>query len=370
MRQRFGVKESIETVGGQLGFQIEVLDNAPTNIMAADSDLKLVYANAMAKETLRGLDSEIQRLFRVGSSELLGGSIHRMHKDPARIEAILRDPRNFPHRARLRFGNVVLRAVFNVITGAGGAIEGYSVVWESVADFERDAASATEDLSKTANAIAAAAVELATNSAESTTQANTVAAGAHEMSASIDEISQNTSRAAATAARGVTAAAEVNDAIGALGRSSDEIGGLVGLIESVASQTKLLALNATIEAARAGETGKGFAVVADEVKILAQQAAGATAEISSKVTSIQESVAAAVVKLSELTGVVLEISDLQVGIASAVEEQTATSNEISRSINIVAEGSRSVNEVIGSFSEMASLIEQRTDQLKELLANE
>src|SRR5579863_4338933 len=107
---------------------------------------------------------------------------------------------------------------------------------------------------------------------------------------------------------------------------------------SLAQQTNPLALNATTEAARAGEAGKGFAVVANEVKELAKQTAAATEEISQKIEAIQSDTRAAVQAIGEIGTIINQINDISNSIASAVEEQTVTTNEIGRSVSEAAQG--------------------------------
>ncbi|CAB4913573.1 unannotated protein [freshwater metagenome] len=170
----------------------------------------------------------------------------------------------------------------------------------------------------------------------------TVAAGAEQMSASIREIAQNAGEAARVAAGAVEEAADTNATIGRLGESSQEIGDVVKLISAIAGQTKLLALNATIEAARAGEAGRGFAVVADEVKQLAQATALATEEIIRRVTAIQTDTGGAVDAIGRIGTVIAQINDYQLTIASAVEEQTATTQEMSRSVAEAAAGTTEI----------------------------
>ncbi|GID27812.1 methyl-accepting chemotaxis protein [Paractinoplanes brasiliensis] len=167
---------------------------------------------------------------------------------------------------------------------------------------------------------------------------STMAASAEEMTASIAEISRSAALATEIAEGGVRAAAEANETIIRLGESSAEIHEVVNLITSIAQQTNLLALNATIEAARAGESGKGFAVVAGEVKALAEQTATATERIAQRVTAIQQGSAAATQAIGQIGTVVADINATQLTIASAIEEQSATTAEMSRNVGETATG--------------------------------
>jgi methyl-accepting chemotaxis protein len=127
-----------------------------------------------------------------------------------------------------------------------------------------------------------------------------------------------------------------------LGESSRQIGDVVKVITSIAEQTNLLALNATIEAARAGEAGKGFAVVANEVKDLAQETGRATEDISARVDAIQLRTSQAVDAIGEIAAVIARINDYQTTIASAVEEQTATTAEMGRNVAQAATGTAEI----------------------------
>jgi methyl-accepting chemotaxis protein len=182
---------------------------------------------------------------------------------------------------------------------------------------------------------------------------STMAASAEEMSASIAEISRSTSLATQVVGKGVEAAQEARQTVAALGASSAEIQSVINLITAIAAQTNLLALNATIEAARAGESGKGFAVVAGEVKDLAQQTATATEQIAAKVNAIQSGSAAAVAAIARIGEVVTEINDTQLTIASAIEEQTATTTEMSRNVGETATGAGEIASSIQSVAQTA-----------------
>jgi hypothetical protein len=163
-----------------------------------------------------------------------------------------------------------------------------------------------------------------------------LAAAVEEMSASIAEIARSAGEAAVVAGHAVGTVDHTTTVVAQLGDSSSEIGKVLDVITSIAEQTNLLALNATIEAARAGEAGKGFAVVANEVKELAKETAKATEEIAHRVGAIQGDTGLAVTAIAEISGVIQQINDFQNAIASAVEEQTATTNEIAGNLGDVS----------------------------------
>ncbi|WP_433795424.1 methyl-accepting chemotaxis protein [Actinoplanes sp. CA-252034] len=208
----------------------------------------------------------------------------------------------------------------------------------------------------------------ATEADEISRNVQTVAAGSEEMGLSIREISRNTSEAAQIASIAVTEAARATDTIRQLGESSAEIGNVIKLITSIAEQTNLLALNATIEAARAGDAGKGFAVVASEVKDLAQETARATEDIHSRVNAIQQDTGGAVEVINRISEVIAQINDFQTTIASAVEEQTATTGEMSRSIAEVAAGSSRIASNISDVSSASAATVGGVTQTREASA--
>lgn len=173
---------------------------------------------------------------------------------------------------------------------------------------------------------------------------NGVASASTQMSASINEIARNAADATKIAGEAVKLAESTETTVRQLSASSNDIGNVIKVINSIAEQTNLLALNATIEAARAGDAGKGFAVVANEVKELAKETAKATEEIGQKVATIQTDSESAVEAIGSIDSTIQKINDIQVMIAAAVQEQTATTNEISRSVNEAADSSTDIAE--------------------------
>ena len=227
---------------------------------------------------------------------------------------------------------------------------------------------ASQGVSRAAGEIKSTGTELATSverasgragtvstAADGVSQAvQTVASGAEEMGASIGEISNNAQEAAKVGRAGVDLTTTATGVIEELRTSTTKIADVVRLIASIAEQTNLLALNATIEAARAGDLGKGFAVVAGEVKDLAQETAKATEDVTTRVTAIEGDTARVVTAIDRITAAIGQVNEFQTAIAAAVEEQAATTAEMSRNINEVATGSL---DIAGSIGEVSSAVE-------------
>ncbi len=217
---------------------------------------------------------------------------------------------------------------------------------QALSSSSQQLAATSQQMSSNAEETSAQASTVATATQQVTTNLNSVATGAEEMTSTVQSISSNAGDAAKVAGEAVKTANGANATVAKLGESSAEIGQVIKVITSIAQQTNLLALNATIEAARAGEAGKGFAVVANEVKELAKQTAKATEDISRKITAIQDDTKRAVEAIGSVTAIINQIYDISGTIATAVEEQSATTNEMSRNVQEAAKGSGEISQNI------------------------
>ena len=291
-----------------------------------------------------------------GATGLLIRSILRpIHSLADGLQEIAAGDANLTHRLEVTsdelgrgaeaFNNLMgrLESVVDQISQSADELNGAS---ESLTD-------AGQRLNHTAEQTAAQAV-VASGAAEQVSGTiTTFAAGTEQMTASINEIAQSAAMAASVAAEGVAIAEETRATVAQLGDSTEQIVEVVALITSIAEQTNLLALNATIEAARAGDAGKGFAIVANEVKELAKQTSEATDSISDRIASIQKDSVATVEAIARIGSIISRINEAQTTIASAVEEQTATTKEIASRLAGVAATSGEIAESISGVAASA-----------------
>jgi methyl-accepting chemotaxis protein len=322
---------------------VAALDSVQANVFIADRDLNLVYANPMALRTVRNLTGEIQRVFGVSAHDLLGGSIHRFHHDPARIERILHDPSALPRQAQFTFGSVTLDTEINRITDPSGQVAGYIVAWQDISEkvaAQHQAQTVTTRLAETVD-----------KNQEVSNAIESVATAMEQMSATVNDIARNGSQASAVVSDAASVVETATRTMENLNAASERINEVVTTISQIARQTNLLALNATIEAARAGETGKGFAVVAGEVKDLSSATQDATERIGELIENIQVLSQTAAQDMTKIADIVNTARDSQSAVAVAVEQQTVTNASISRDLSLASQHSQAVTHDLAAFLE-------------------
>ena len=213
--------------------------------------------------------------------------------------------------------------------------------------------STAESMSAAATVTAQQSTTVASAAEQAASNINTVAAAAEELGTTVTEIGRQVQSSAGFASAAVTEAGKSAGLMEILRAGAARIGDVVGLISGIAAQTNLLALNATIEAARAGEAGRGFAVVASEVKELAGQTAKATEEVARQIGDLQSWTGDASEAITVVVGRISEISVLASGIASAVEQQGAATQEIVRNVGHAAVGAGAVTRNIAGVARAA-----------------
>jgi methyl-accepting chemotaxis protein len=350
---------------------MQMLDNVDNIVMLCDAsqDNNIFYMNKRAKSLMLEHRSGLNAgLHGADVSNAQGNSIHQFHKNPARIRQILSNPKaNLPNCAEIVIGAVTLRTTAYPIWDNTDPtkVQCFMACWSDISSEK-----AVEEHQKSA-------LERKDYLENRVTQ---IATAMEEMSMTVNEVARNTVNAADSAAQVSGNAREgqqvvsqavvemrkvaeiVRDSaiiVGSLGAKSAKIGEFVAVINDIADQTNLLALNAAIEAARAGEQGRGFAVVADEVRRLADRTVASTKEIRVMVSEIQKETVLAVEtiergkseaevseKLSHqvdesLTNIVRSIEQIEhviSQIATASEEQAATSTTIASNLEEIIQG--------------------------------
>ncbi len=209
----------------------------------------------------------------------------------------------------------------------------------------------SNELSQLAIATTERANEATEAARDASSSVETVAAAAEELSISIKEIGHQLSQANNVVSDSNQKASESNSKIGVLSSAANEIGEVITLIQDIAEQTNLLALNATIESARAGDAGKGFAVVASEVKALANETAKATNQISEQIQEIQAATKQSVVSMEGIGTIIGQLNETSTAIAAAIEEQSSATREITRNIQLAANGTDAVTQNIAGVTD-------------------
>ncbi|MDP6390476.1 MAG: methyl-accepting chemotaxis protein [Alphaproteobacteria bacterium] len=358
-----------------------MIDKMPINVMTADpKTFEINYANDTTLETLKA----VQHLLPSGVTpdNIVGQCIDVFHKEPEMQRHMLGDPNNMPHKAKIKLGDETLALDVSAIVDEGGYYMGPMLAWSvvtaqvtmasNVSEVTDIVASAAAELQNTAESMSATAEQtskqssaVAAASEQASTNVQTIASAAEELASSLEEVGRQVTESSTIAQSAVQEAQKTNEAVEGLATASSKIGEVVDLINDIASQTNLLALNATIEAARAGDAGKGFAVVASEVKSLAGQTAKATEEIGSQITSIQGATQEAVSAIKGIGETIDKINGIASTIASAVEEQSAATQEIARNVQQASTGTQEVSSNIGDVQKAADETGQSAGQLLE-----
>ncbi|MCA0331784.1 MAG: methyl-accepting chemotaxis protein [Actinobacteria bacterium] len=358
----------------------QTVDNYPASTAAVEAfDGMNVQADALVAATGEQLSADVAKWTMVVVVVLLIGLVTALVLT-ARIVKGITQPLGLIDTAlgRLADGDLSVRVDIHradelgrVATSLNRAAESQQKSVSAIADSAQMLAAAAEELTATSNLMSTAAettsaqaVQVVHRSGSVNESVQTAATATDQLTASIAQISSSAWDAAKVASSAVEVAERTTQIMDALGTSSRDIETVIKEIRGVAEQTNLLALNATIESARAGEAGKGFAVVASEVKDLARATATATTDITAKIQAISDDTGSAITAITQISGTIAQINEIQHSIASAVEEQTAAINEIARSMNEVSSGSQDIGDSINGVNDAAQSASSGAEQTR------
>lgn len=268
------------------------------------------------------------------------------------------------------------------VTNISGQLAGHSTAissqTESVADATQemsqsinDVASSAKEANRNVTSVSGAVKDMSTNMdhiskdiGEVSSNTRTISLALQEMSTTVHEITRSTENAAQISASAKDKAHRTQEIMTEMSHSAQAVNGVVGMIKAIAEQTNLLALNATIEAARAGEAGKGFEVVADEVKELSLQTSDAVTRIMRLTAEIQRHTESSTKGINDIVDIIAELNTVNMTIASTVEEQSVSTNELSSTTAHVSESLHSATHNFTEASQNAANIALNANELK------
>jgi len=325
----------------------QMVQDMPVNVMTVDvkNDFKINYMNNTSMNTL----NKLHQYLPVRPEDMIGKSFDMFHKNPDHQRRLVADPKNLPHRARIKIGSETMDLLVSAIKNASDEYVGAMLTWSIVSHQVKLADEFKGSVGTMATQIGATADGLQKN-------AVILESAIEELSASALEISKRVSDSVTIVSNATKEAEDTRLRMDKLADAAEKISNVISLIRSIADKINMLSLNATIESARAGDAGKGFAVVASEVKSLADRTTSAIAEITQKVEDMQTSTNESVKSVQQITEVVQNINHIATTIASAVEEQQAATREIAR--NISGSGDAGSASVITMATQMTAVSTQ------------
>jgi methyl-accepting chemotaxis protein len=379
------LKESVE----EAYMLKQMIQDCSISIMSADvnDNMKINYVNNTSLKMLKAIEEYLP----VKADALIGQSIDILHKHPEHQQQMLKDPKNLPHKARVKIGPELMDLLITPIFNKQGQYILAMLTWNIASGKEKLAVDFEKDVKSIVNILASASTELSqtsehmtdtikenslmagkANSAAFETNSNVqiVASATEELSASVKEISAQLQKTNVLVKASSEKALNADRLAEKLNHASNNVSEVMELIAGIASQINLLALNATIESARAGEAGKGFAVVANEVKNLAGQTDKSVSGIQVVVGEMREAALAITSALGEIKTSISEISQATSSVSSAIEAQATTTNEISKSMLDASTSTKlistNMDSISKSSSEATNASEQMTEASKEL----